>query len=149
MCYWNQLPILAAWFASRIDCQSAYARNPHTIQSYIQKLVQIIHAQQFSHNEVTIVDEMEFHQQNVNQSGSHRQTSQTLPQMSPVLRSNFGCSLAPLQLCTALSDSATAFSCAPESTCSYRSAFTMPQDVMYRIVQFWSCRDLCAGLRET
>jgi len=58
------------------------------------------------------------HQQNVNRSGSDRQTSQTLPQTTPVLPSNSRCSQAPLELSKVLSDSARAFSGAPESTCS-------------------------------
>jgi hypothetical protein len=89
------------------------------------------------------------HQQNVNRSGSHTQTSQTLLQTSPALPSNSRCSQAPLELHKVLSDSARVVSGAPESTCSYGGAFRMPRDVTYRIVKFWSCRDLCAGLRET
>jgi hypothetical protein len=93
--------------------------------------------------------QQEEHQQNVNRSGSHTQTSQTLPQTSPVLPSNSRFAKAPLELSKVLSDSARAFSGAPESTCSYGGAFRMPRDVTYRIVKFWSCRDLCAGLWET
>ena len=89
------------------------------------------------------------HQQNVNQSGSHMQTSQTFLQTSPVLPSNYICSQASLELSKVLSDSARAFSGAPESTCSYGGVFRMPWDVTYTIVKYWSCRDLCAGLRET
>jgi len=58
------------------------------------------------------------HQQNVNRAGSHTRTSQTLPQTSPVLPSNSGRSQAPLEVSKVLSDSARAFSGAPESTCS-------------------------------
>jgi hypothetical protein len=70
-------------------------------------------------------------------------------QTSPLLPSNARCSQAPLMLRTVLSDSARAFSGAPESTCSYGGAFRMPRNVTYRIVNFWSCRDLCEDLRET
>jgi len=89
------------------------------------------------------------HQQNVNRSGSHMQTSNTLPQTSPVLPTDSRCSQAPLELSKVLSDSARAFSGAPESTSSYGGAFRTPRDVTYRIGKFWSSRDLCAGLRET
>jgi hypothetical protein len=89
------------------------------------------------------------HQQNVNQSGSHRQTSQTLRQTSLVLQSNSRLYQAPLELSKVLSDSARAISGAFESTCSYEGAFRMLQDLTCRIVKFWSCRDLCTGLRET
>ena len=72
------------------------------------------------------------HQQNVNQSGSHTQTSQTLRSTAPVLLSTSRCSQAPLELSKVLWDSTREFSGAPS-----------------RIVKFWSCWDLCAGLRET
>jgi len=89
------------------------------------------------------------HQQNVIRSGSHTQTSQTLRLPSPVLRSTYRCSQPPLELCKVLSDSARAFSCAPESTCSDEGAFRMLRDLAIRTVKFWSCWDLCAGLWET
>jgi len=89
------------------------------------------------------------HQQNVNRSGSHIQTSQTLLQNSPVLPSNSRCSQAPLELSKVLSDSASAVSGALESTCSYGGALMMPRDVTYRIVKFRSGRALCSGLRVT
>jgi len=89
------------------------------------------------------------HQQNVNRSGSHMQSSQTLWATSPVLPSTSRCSQTPLELSKVLSDSARAFSGAPESTCSYGGAFRMLWDLTYRIVEFWSSWDLCADLRET
>jgi len=89
------------------------------------------------------------HQQNVNQSGSHRQTSQTLLQTSPVLPSKSRCYQAHLELSNVLSDSARAFSSASESTCSFEGEFNMLRDLTYRIVKFSSCSGLCAGLRET
>jgi len=89
------------------------------------------------------------HQQNVCRSGSHTQTSQTLRWPSPVLLSTSWCSRPPLELWNVLSDSARAFSCAPESTCSDGSAFRMLQNLTIRIVKFWSCWDHCAGLQET
>jgi hypothetical protein len=61
------------------------------------------------------------HQQNVNRSGSHTQTSQTLRSTAPVLLSTSRCSQAPLELSKVLSDSTRAFSGAPS-----------------RIVKFWS-----------
>jgi hypothetical protein len=78
------------------------------------------------------------HQQNVNQSGSHPQTSRTLRSTSPVLLNNSICSQPPLDICKVLSDSARAFSGAPESTCSYGGAFRMPRYLTYRIVTSWS-----------
>jgi len=56
------------------------------------------------------------HQQNVNRSGSHTQTSQILRLTSPVLPITARCSQALLELSKVLSDSARAFSGAPEST---------------------------------
>jgi len=47
------------------------------------------------------------------------------------------------------SDSARAFSDAPESTCSYGGAFRTLRDLTIRIVKFWSNWDCCAALRET
>ena len=55
----------------------------------------------------------------------------------------------PLQLSKVLSDSARAFSGAPESTCSYGGGFRMLRDWTSRILKFWSYWDLCADLRET
>jgi len=49
------------------------------------------------------------------------------------------CSQLPLEFCKVLSDSARAFSGAPESTCSYGGAFRMLQHLTFRIVKFWSC----------
>ena len=89
------------------------------------------------------------HQHNVNPSWSHTQSSQTLQATSPVLLSTSGCSQTPLELIKVLSDSARAFSGAPESTCSYRGAFRMRPDLTYRIVELWSSWDLCADLRES
>jgi hypothetical protein len=56
------------------------------------------------------------HQQNVILSGCHTQTSQTLWQPSPLLLSTPRCSQPLLELCKVLSDSARAFSHAPQST---------------------------------
>jgi len=89
------------------------------------------------------------HQHNVNQSGSHMQTSQTLRFTSSVLLSTSRCSQAPLEQSKMLSDSARAFSGDPESTCSYGGAFRMLRDLTYRIVKFRSIWDLCTGLQET
>jgi len=47
------------------------------------------------------------------------------------------------------SDSARAFSYAPERTCSYGGAFRTLRDFTIRIVKFWSSWDRCAALRET
>jgi len=88
-------------------------------------------------------------QQNVNQSGSYTQPSQTLRSTSPVLPSTSRCSQTTLELHNVLSDSATAFSDAPESTCSYGEAFRMLRDLTYRIVKFWSFWDICTDLQET
>jgi len=90
----------------------------------------------------------ERHQQNVNRSGSHRQSSQTLRATSPVLLSTCRCSQTPLELSNVLSDSPRAVSGAPESTCSYGGGFRMLRDLTYRIVKFWNSWDLCADLRE-
>jgi len=89
------------------------------------------------------------YQQNVNWSGSNTQPSQTLWATSPVLPSTSRCFQTALQQRNVLSDSARAFSCAPESTCSYGGAFRMLRDLTCRIVKFWSCWELCADLRET
>jgi len=89
------------------------------------------------------------HQQNVNRSGSNTQPSQTLRATSPVLPSTSRCSQTPLELRNVLSDSARAFSGAPESSCRYGGAFRMLRDLTYRIVKLWSSWDLCADLRET
>ena len=78
------------------------------------------------------------HQQNVNRSGSHTQTSQTPRLPSAVLLSTSRCSQAPLELSSVLSDSARAFSGASESTCSYGGAFRTIRDLTIRIVKFWS-----------
>ena len=48
-----------------------------------------------------------------------------------------------------LSDSAKAFSCAPESTCSDGGAFRLLRNLTIRIVKFWSYCGFWAGLRET
>jgi len=47
-----------------------------------------------------------------------------------------GYSHAPLELCNVLSDSARAFTDAPESTSSYGGAFRMLRDLKYTIVRF-------------
>jgi len=89
------------------------------------------------------------YQQNVNQSGSHTRSSQTLRATSPVLLSTSRCSQTPLELSRVLSDSARAFSGAPESTCSYGGAFRIPRDLTCTIGKFWSYWDLCGDLWET
>jgi len=89
------------------------------------------------------------HQQNVNRSGSHTQTSQSLWLPSPVLLSTSRCSQIPLELSKVLSDSARAFSGAPESTCSHGGAFMTLWDLTVRIVRCWSSWDRCPALRET
>jgi len=91
----------------------------------------------------------EAHQQNVNRSGSHTQSSQTLRLTSLVLWSNSRCSQASLELSKVLSGSARAFSGAPECTCSYGGAFRMLQDWTCRRVKCCCSWDLCAGLQET
>ena len=96
-----------------------------------------------------LLNASEVHQQNVNLSGSHTQSSQTLRVTTPVLLSTSRCSQTPLELSNVLSDSARAFSGAPESTCSYGGAFRMLQDLTYRIVKFWSSWDVCTDLWET
>jgi uncharacterized membrane protein YjdF len=66
-----------------------------------------------------------------------------------VLFSTSRYSQTPLELTKVLSDCARAFTGPPEITCSYGGAFRMLPDLTYRIVKFWSSKDLCAGLRET
>jgi len=58
------------------------------------------------------------HQQIVNWYRSSTQSSQTLWATSPVLLSTSSCSQTPLELNKVLTESAWAFSGAPESTCS-------------------------------
>jgi hypothetical protein len=89
------------------------------------------------------------HQQYVNRSGSHTQTSQTLPSPSPVLLSTFRCYQAPLELCKVLSDSASVFSGAPESTCTDGCSFSTLQELTNRIVKFLSRWDIRTSLLET
>jgi len=89
------------------------------------------------------------HRQNVNRSGSHRQTFQTLWSIPPVLLSHSWCSRAPLELSKVLSDSSRAFSDTPESTCSYGGAFRMRWHLTYRIVKCQSRWNLWEGLPET
>jgi len=74
---------------------------------------------------------------------------QTLLLPSPMLSTLSRCSETPLELGEVLSDSARAFSGAPETTCSYGGAFRMLQDLTYRVVKFWSSWDLYAGPWET
>jgi len=71
------------------------------------------------------------HQQNVKQSGSHMQASQTLRSTSPVFLSNSRRYQALLELSKVLSDAARTFSGAPESTCSYGGAFKMLHYLTY------------------
>jgi len=72
------------------------------------------------------------HHQNVNRSGSHTQTSQTLRSTTSVCLSTSRCSQAPLELRKVLWDSTREFSGAPS-----------------KIVKFSSCWDICEGLQET
>jgi hypothetical protein len=55
----------------------------------------------------------------------------------------------PQELWKVFSDSASAFSEAHESTWSYRGSFRMLRELMIRIVEFWNCCNLWAGLWET
>jgi len=71
------------------------------------------------------------HQQSVNRSGSHTQSSQILRVTSPVLLSTSRCFQTPLEPIKVLSDSPRAVSSPPGSTCSYRGAFRMLQDLTY------------------
>jgi len=89
------------------------------------------------------------HQQNVNWSGSHMQTSQTLRSTSPVSLITSRCFQAPLEISKVLSDSARVFSGAPKSTCCDGGAFRMLQDLTCRIVKFWSSWDHCTTLWES
>jgi len=77
-------------------------------------------------------------QQNVIQSGSYMQSSQTLWATSLVLLSTSRCFQTPLELSKMVSDSARAFSGASESSCSYGGAFRMLLDLTDRIVKCWS-----------
>jgi len=65
------------------------------------------------------------HLQNVIRSGSHTQSSQTLRATLPARPSSSRRSKTLLELRNLLSDSARAFSGAPESTCSYGGALRM------------------------
>jgi len=69
--------------------------------------------------------------------------------LSPVLLTTFRCSYPPLELSKVLSDSARAFSGAPESICSYGGTCRMLRELTIRIFKFWSCCDCCARLEET
>jgi len=89
------------------------------------------------------------HQQNVNWSGSNTQSSQTLQVTSPLLLSSSRCSQTPLELSEVLSDSVRGLSGAPERTYRYGGAFSMLRDLTHRMVQCWSCCDLCPYLQET
>jgi len=93
--------------------------------------------------------DMAWHQQNVNWTGSHAQSCQTLWATSPVLLYTSRCSQTPLELSKVLWDCARAFSSAPESTWSYGGAFRMLRDLTYRIVKFWSSWNPCTALQET
>jgi hypothetical protein len=77
------------------------------------------------------------------------QSSQTLQATSPVLLSTSRCFQTPMELSKVLSESARAFSGAPESTYSYGGAFRMLRDLPYRIVKFWSSQNLCTDQLET
>jgi len=86
---------------------------------------------------------------NVNWSGMHTQASQTLRLTPPLLPITSTCSLAPLQLRNVLSDSARAFSDAPERTCSSGVTCGMLPYMTCRIVKLRSSWDLCTGLQVT
>ena len=92
---------------------------------------------------------LQVHQQNVNRSGSNKQSSQTLWASSPVLLSIFRCSQTPLELSKVLSDCARACSGAPESTCSYGGALRILRALTYRIEKFGISGDLCTDLWQT
>jgi len=94
-------------------------------------------------------DRVKTHQQNVNWSGSHTDTSQTLQFTLSVLLSTSSCPQTPLDVSNVPSDSAWAFSCAPENTYSYGGAFKMLQHLTYRIAKVWGSKDCWAGLQET
>jgi len=102
-----------------------------------------------SHHSVGLKAAASSSQHDVNQSGSHKQSCQTLWATSPVLPCTSRCSQTPLELSKVLSDSARAFSGAPESTCSYGGALRMLRDLPSRIVKFWSYWDLCTDMQET
>jgi len=74
------------------------------------------------------------HQKIENQSGSLTQTSHTLRLPSPVLLSTSRCSLATLEICKVLSDSARAFSGALESICSDGGEFRALEDLTLSII---------------
>jgi len=88
------------------------------------------------------------HQHNLDRSGSHTQTSQTIRATSLLLLSTSRCFQTRLELSKVLSHSARAFSGASESTCSYGDAFRMLHDLTYRMVKFWSSWDLSTDLWE-
>jgi len=88
-------------------------------------------------------------QQNIYPCRSHMQTSPALQLTSPVLLPTSRCSQAPLEFSKVLSDSARAFSGAPERTSSYGGGFKTLRYLTDRIVKFWSCWDLYTGLHET
>jgi len=92
---------------------------------------------------------VKLHEQNINWSRSHTQTSQSLQLTSPVLPTTSKCYQDPLELCKVLSDLAREFAGASGSTCCYEGVFRMLRDLPYRIVKCWSCWDLFAGLWET
>jgi len=82
-----------------------------------------------------------WHQHNEILSGSYAQTPQTLRKPLAVFLSSVRCSKPLLELCHVLSDSAEAFSGAPESTWNYGDSFRMLRD--------WLLGELNFGVAET
>jgi len=88
------------------------------------------------------------HQQNLIRSGNHTQSSQTLRATSPVLLSTPRRSQTPLELSKVPSESARAFSGAPESTCSYGGAFRMLHLGLSNFGAPKTSAQICRRLRE-
>jgi len=89
------------------------------------------------------------HQENVKRSISYIHTSQTLQLTSPVLLSTSRYLQAPLQLSKELSDTASPFSGASESSCSNGGEFRMLWYLTCKIVKYWSTGSLYADLWMT
>jgi hypothetical protein len=137
---------LAVHFGYRISLTGGVSRRTHTQSTLLSSmwlatyslLYHIVLGWRpvFPLGEMLSPEDSLKHQQNVNRSGSHNETSQTLRWTSPVLPSDCSCSQAPRELIKVLSDSERAFSGAPESTCSYGGEFKMLRDLTYRMVKF-------------
>ncbi|KAF8536329.1 hypothetical protein BDD12DRAFT_748815, partial [Trichophaea hybrida] len=56
----NRHPILPTKYASRIDCQRAYASNPRTIQDHLQKLGKVLQTYRYPPKAITHFDEKGF-----------------------------------------------------------------------------------------